>query len=161
MLTSWGKNYAQSRQHMKKQRQYFGNKGLSSQGYGFSSSHVWLWELVLPCRFLRSTAGEQFQARGASGRGERGARSRGPRGVEMSPHKRVVWSVTAGQEPPLSTPTMLVGYSLSFKLRGKFWAFFFFFLRYSDFISILLQSPSGKYPHVYKHKNISRKHIIR
>ena len=28
-----------------KQRHYFANKGLSSQGYGFSSSHVWLWEL--------------------------------------------------------------------------------------------------------------------
>ena len=30
---------------LKKQRYYFANKGLSSQGYGFSSSHVWLWEL--------------------------------------------------------------------------------------------------------------------
>ena len=31
--------------HTKKQRHYFANKGLSSQGYGFSSSHVWMWEL--------------------------------------------------------------------------------------------------------------------
>ena len=38
-------NYDQSRQHIKKQRHYFANKGLSSQGYGFSSSHVWMWEL--------------------------------------------------------------------------------------------------------------------
>ena len=30
---------------IKKQRRYFTNKGLSSQGYGFSSSHVWMWEL--------------------------------------------------------------------------------------------------------------------
>ena len=30
------------RQHVKKQRHYFANKGLSSQGYGFSSSHVWM-----------------------------------------------------------------------------------------------------------------------
>ena len=30
---------------IKKQRHYFVNKGLSSQGYGFSSSHVWMWEL--------------------------------------------------------------------------------------------------------------------
>ena len=30
---------------LKKQRHYFGNKGPSSQGYSFSSSHVWLWEL--------------------------------------------------------------------------------------------------------------------
>ena len=30
---------------LKKQRHYFANKGLSSQGYGFSSSHVWMWEL--------------------------------------------------------------------------------------------------------------------
>ena len=28
-----------------KQRQYFANKGPSSQGYGFSSGHVWMWEL--------------------------------------------------------------------------------------------------------------------
>ena len=34
----------QPRQHIKKQRYYFANKGLSSQGYGFSSSHVWMWE---------------------------------------------------------------------------------------------------------------------
>ena len=32
----------QPRQHMKKQRHYFANKGLSSQSYGFSSSHVWM-----------------------------------------------------------------------------------------------------------------------
>ena len=34
-----------SRQHIQKQRHYFANKGLSSQSYGFSSSHVWMWEL--------------------------------------------------------------------------------------------------------------------
>ena len=35
----------QPRQHIKKQRHYFTNKGPSSQGYSFSSSHVWMWEL--------------------------------------------------------------------------------------------------------------------
>ena len=35
----------QPRQHIKKQRHYFVNKGLCSQGYGFSSGHVWMWEL--------------------------------------------------------------------------------------------------------------------
>ena len=39
------KNYDQPRHHIKKQRYYFANKGPSSQGYGFSSSHVWMWEL--------------------------------------------------------------------------------------------------------------------
>ena len=34
------------RQHIKKQRHYFANKGPSSQNYDFSSSHVWMWELV-------------------------------------------------------------------------------------------------------------------
>ena len=34
-----------TKQHIKKQRHYFANKGLSSQGYGFSSRHVWMWEL--------------------------------------------------------------------------------------------------------------------
>jgi len=38
----WKKSYDQPRQHIKKQRHYFANKGLSSQSYGFSSSHVWI-----------------------------------------------------------------------------------------------------------------------
>ena len=38
-------SYDQSRQHIKKWRHYFANKGPSSQGYGFPSSHVWMWEL--------------------------------------------------------------------------------------------------------------------
>ena len=42
----WKKNYDQPRQHIKKQRHYFANKGPSSQSYyGFSSSHVWMWEM--------------------------------------------------------------------------------------------------------------------
>ena len=45
MLTSWEKSYDQPRWHIKKQRCYFANKGLSSQAYGFSSSHGWMWEL--------------------------------------------------------------------------------------------------------------------
>ena len=45
MLTPWKESYDQSRQHIEKQRHYFANKGPSSQGYGFSSSHVWMWEL--------------------------------------------------------------------------------------------------------------------
>ena len=44
-LTPWKKKYDQPRQHIKKQRHYFAHKGLSSQNYGFSSSHVWMWEL--------------------------------------------------------------------------------------------------------------------
>ena len=42
---SWKESYNQLRQHIKKQRHYFVHKGLFSQGYGFSSSHVWMWEL--------------------------------------------------------------------------------------------------------------------
>ena len=45
MLTPWKKSYDQPRQHTKKQRHYFVHKGTSRQGYGFSSSHVWMWEL--------------------------------------------------------------------------------------------------------------------
>ena len=39
------KSYEQHRQHVEKQRHYFATKGLSSQSYGFSSSHVRMWEL--------------------------------------------------------------------------------------------------------------------
>ena len=44
-LTPWKKSYDQTRQHIKKQRHYFANKGPPSQGYVFSSGHVWMWEL--------------------------------------------------------------------------------------------------------------------
>ena len=36
------KSYDKPRRHIKKQRHYFANKGPSSQGYGFSNSHVWI-----------------------------------------------------------------------------------------------------------------------
>ena len=42
MLTLWKESYDQPRQHIKKQRLYFVNKGPSSQGYGFSSVHIWM-----------------------------------------------------------------------------------------------------------------------
>ena len=43
--TPWKTSYDQARQHIKKQRHYFAQKGPSSQGYGFSSSQVWMLEL--------------------------------------------------------------------------------------------------------------------
>ena len=45
MLASRKKSYDPARQHIKKQRHYFANKGLSSQSYGFYNSHVWIWQL--------------------------------------------------------------------------------------------------------------------
>ena len=45
MLATWEKSYDQPRQHTKEQRHHFANKGPSSKSYGFSSSHVWMWEL--------------------------------------------------------------------------------------------------------------------
>ena len=41
-LTPWKKSYDHPRQYIEKQRYYFANKGSSSQGYGFSSGHVWM-----------------------------------------------------------------------------------------------------------------------
>ena len=38
-------SYDKPRQHIKKQRHYFSDKGPSGQSYGFSSSHIWMWEL--------------------------------------------------------------------------------------------------------------------
>ena len=45
MLAPWKKSYGQPRQHIKKQRHHFANTGPSSQGYGFSNGHVWMWEM--------------------------------------------------------------------------------------------------------------------
>ena len=45
MLAPWKNSYVKPRQYFKKQRHYFANKGPSGQGYGFSSDHVWMWEL--------------------------------------------------------------------------------------------------------------------
>ena len=47
MLTPWKKSYDQPRQHVKKQGHYFANKGLYSQIYCVSSSHVWMWEWTI------------------------------------------------------------------------------------------------------------------
>ena len=54
MGMSWSKfqeivkeNYDQPRQHIKKQRHYFVDQGPFSHSFGFSSSHVWMWELDL------------------------------------------------------------------------------------------------------------------
>ena len=44
-LAPWKKSYDQPRQYIKKKSHYFTNKDPSSQSYGFSSSHVWMWEL--------------------------------------------------------------------------------------------------------------------
>ena len=48
MLAPWKESYDQPRQHITKQRHYLANKCPSSQGYGFSSSHVWieLWTIT-------------------------------------------------------------------------------------------------------------------
>ena len=44
-LAPWMRSHEQPRQHIEKQRHYFADKGPYSQSYGFSSSHVWMWEL--------------------------------------------------------------------------------------------------------------------
>ena len=49
MLTPWKESYDQRRQNIKKRRHYFANKGPPSQGYGFSSGHLWMWELKAEC----------------------------------------------------------------------------------------------------------------
>ena len=45
MLGPWKESYDKPEQHIKKQRHHFTNKGLYNQSYGFSSSHIWIWEL--------------------------------------------------------------------------------------------------------------------
>ena len=57
MLAPWKKSYDQPRQHIKKQRDYFANKVLS-KSCGFSSSHVWMWELVYKAECQRIDAFE-------------------------------------------------------------------------------------------------------
>ena len=47
MLAPWKKSCDQPRQHIKKQRHYFANKGPSSLSYDFSSGRVWKWELTI------------------------------------------------------------------------------------------------------------------
>ena len=46
ITADWKKSYDKPRQHIKKQRRYFADKGLYSQSYGFSSSNVWMWDLA-------------------------------------------------------------------------------------------------------------------
>ena len=44
-VCSLEESYDPPRQHIQKERHYFTNKCFPSQSYGFSSSHIWLWEL--------------------------------------------------------------------------------------------------------------------
>ena len=57
-LAPWKKSYEWPRQHVKKQRHYFANKGLSSQRYGFSSGHIWMWETIKKAEHWRIDAFE-------------------------------------------------------------------------------------------------------
>ena len=52
--TPWKESHDQPRQRVKKQRHYLVNKGPSSQGYGFSGSYVWMWELDCKERWFTS-----------------------------------------------------------------------------------------------------------
>ena len=45
MLAPWKENDDKPRQCIKEERHHFADLGLYSQSYGFSSSHVWMWEL--------------------------------------------------------------------------------------------------------------------
>ena len=60
MLALWKESFDQPRQHIKKQRHYFVNESPSNQGYDFSITHVWMWELdykeswVLKNRYFRT-----------------------------------------------------------------------------------------------------------
>ena len=45
MLAPWKKSYDKPRQHIEKQRHHFDDKGTYGKNYGFSGSHVWMWEL--------------------------------------------------------------------------------------------------------------------
>ena len=58
MLAPWKKSYDQPKQHIKKQRHYFANKGSSSQSYVFSSSHVQMWESIKKAECWRIDAFE-------------------------------------------------------------------------------------------------------
>ena len=58
MLVPWKKICDQPRQHIKKQRHYFADKGPSSQGYGFCSNHAWMWELEYKAEHWRTDAFE-------------------------------------------------------------------------------------------------------
>ena len=58
MLAPWKKSYDNPTQHIKKQRHHFADKVLYSQSYGFSNSHVWIWEFDLNAERQRIDAFE-------------------------------------------------------------------------------------------------------
>ena len=47
MLAPWKNSYEKARQSIKEQRHHFADKGPYSQSYGFSSSHIWMWNVLL------------------------------------------------------------------------------------------------------------------
>ena len=81
-LIPWKESYDQPRQHIKKWRHYFANKGPSSQGYGFSSGHVWLWKLDCEENWMPKNLFIEL------GAGEDSLESLGLQGDTASPSKR-------------------------------------------------------------------------
>ena len=77
-----GKFY-QPRKHIKNQSYYFANKGPSSQGYGFSSGHVWMWKLGL----RRKLSAKELMLLNC-GAGEDSCKSLGLQGDPISPFWR-------------------------------------------------------------------------
>ena len=67
MLAPWKNSYDQPRQHIKEQRHYFAIKGLSTQGYGFSSSCVWILKRIKKAECRKIGAGELLRVLGEQG----------------------------------------------------------------------------------------------
>ena len=62
MLTPWKESYDQTRQHIKKQMHYFGNKGPSSQGYGLSSNPYWFFQYGCKSWTIKKAEGQRIDA---------------------------------------------------------------------------------------------------
>ena len=97
MLTPWEESYDQPRQHIKKQRYYFVNKGLSIQGCGFSSGHVWMWELDYKS-WLNCGVGEDYwESLGLQGDPTSSSWRRSVLGVHSKDWR---WSWNSNTRPP-------------------------------------------------------------
>ena len=88
---------SQPRQYVKKQTHYFANKGPSSQGYGFSCDHVWMWEL---------DCGESWAPKNWCGVIEDSWESFGLQGDPVHPKGDESWIFTGRTDAEAETPIL-------------------------------------------------------
>ena len=114
MLATWEKSYDKPRQHIKKERHHFTDKGPYSQSLGYSSSHVWMWELDQKKKRLSI---EELMRLNCSAGGE----SLGLQDQPVNPKRNQPWIFTGRTDAEAEAPILRVDSLEKTPDAGKDW----------------------------------------